>query len=260
MLTSQAEDSLGPPTQAWPTQTQRDPVGGHSETGESSDRKRGTTVIISGNIHALGPRIGEISEWEADVLLLQETKLAAHAIKDASAVAREAGWSLIHGRPCSPGTRMSNKAGPRVPTMMTEANSGGVAAMVRKPRRDLGLELTQDEAALHASGRWAKACTTLGRGRGILTTTTIYGISGANSSPKAMKHNEILLSQAISLLLKAGDQPYIIMGDINVEPEASPSISAAVDSGLLVDVGHLFAEKNQDRRTGLDSEVPRTYV
>ncbi len=153
MLTSQSRDGLGPPIHEGPPQTQRDARDGRQGSGEGADRERGTTVIISGNIHALGPRIGEISKWEADVLLLQETKLAAHVIKDASAVAREAGWTLIHGRPCSPGTRMSHKDGPRVLTKMTEANSGGVAAMVRKPRRDLGLEFTQDEAALHATGK-----------------------------------------------------------------------------------------------------------
>ncbi len=256
MLTSRSRDGLGSPIHAGCAQTPQDARDGRQALGGGADRERGTTVIISGNIHALGPRVGEISNWEADVLLLQETKLAAHAIKDASAVARDAGWTLIHGRPCSPGTRTTHRDGPRVPTKMTEANSGGVAAMVRKPRRDLALEFTQDEAALHATGRWTKVCTTIGQGRGILTTATIYGISGANSSPKAMKHNEILLSQAISLLIKAGDQPYIIMGDINVEPEASPAVSAAVDSGLLVDVGHLFASKTGIDEQGLAVKCP----
>ncbi len=38
--------------------------------------------VITANIHSLGNRAEEVMGWDADVVLLQETKLTAHAIKD----------------------------------------------------------------------------------------------------------------------------------------------------------------------------------
>ncbi len=202
---------------------------------------RGTTKIISGNVHALAPRIGEVSLWEADILVLQETKLTAHAIKDAREVARDAGWTFLHGQPCRPTTRTSKRAGAPSSTSATEANSGGVATMIKKPRRDLGHKLDARELTLHQTGRWNKTTTALKKGKGILTTAGFYGISGTISCPRVRKQNEILLSQAIDLMISAGDQPYILIGDFNVIPEMSPAIAAAINAGLAVDVGHTFA-------------------
>ncbi len=208
-----------------------------------SDQRDDYTSIISANIHALGPRIGEVSQWDADILLLQETKLAAHSIKDAAEVAKQAGWTLLHGRPCRVSTRRDRKNGSNGNGAATEANSGGVATMVRKPRRDLGHKMTEEEAALHDTGRWTKATTAVNRGGGVLTTACVYGVSGANSCKRAHKHNEVLLAQAIKLLIEAGDQPYILMGDFNVTPSLSPAITAAVNAGLAIDIGHLFSEQ-----------------
>ncbi len=201
------------------------------------------TSIISANVHALAPRIGEVSQWDADILLLQETKLAAHSIKDAAEVAKEAGWTLLHGRPCRVPTRKNKQCRSTENGAATEANSGGVAAMVKKPRRDLGHKLTDEESALHDTGRWTKATTAVNKGNGVLTTACVYGVSGANSCKRAHKHNEIRLAQAIKLLIEAGDQPYILMGDFNVTPNSSPAVVAAVNAGLAIDIGHLFSER-----------------
>ncbi len=141
--------------------------------------------LISANVHALAPRIGDISEWDADIVLLQETKLAAHSIKDAVEVAKQAGWTFRHGRPCQVLTRKKAKPKARSDTSApTEANSSGVAAMIRKPRRDLEHELNDKEKALYDTRRWTKATTAMAKGKGALTSATYYGISGANSCPR----------------------------------------------------------------------------
>ncbi len=218
-----------------PTVRDSQPAGG--------DEKRGgtTTTIISGNVHALGPRIGEVAQWEADILMLQETKLAPHAIKDATEVSRAAGWKFLHGRPCKVVTRKASSGRAPMVFAATSATSGGGATIMKRPRQNLDHRLTDKETELRDTGRWMKTCTATNGGRGILTTACYYGVSGANSCQRKHKHNEVLLSKAISLVLEAGDQPYLLIGDQNVDPMSSLAIAEAVDAGLLIDVGHMFA-------------------
>ncbi len=223
-------------------------------------REDGVTTIISGNIHSLATRIGEISQWEADLVVLQETKLTAHAIKDAAQVAKEAGWTLNHGQPCRTIKRVSKGAGPSTYSAATEANSGGVATMLRKPRRDLGHKLEGKEVSLHQTGRWTRTTAALKHNGGVLTVAGVYGVSGANSCLRARKQNEAVLSQAIDLMIEAGNQPYVLMGDVNITPELSPAIVAAVNAGLIIDVGHTLAERTEEGEDGDVRKVPEpTY-
>jgi exonuclease III len=221
-----------------------------NDTSGSAGPSRNYLNVVTANIHSLSSRVEEVAAWDADIVLLQETKLAAHAIKDSSEVARDHGWRLVHGKPCS----APNKAGSKVKAA-AEANSGGVAAMVRRPRRVIAHQLDKQAADLHDTARWLEVRTACGGGR-CLTTSTMYGISGSNSNPRRMKQNEALLSDALARLIDADDDPYLLMGDLNVTPETSPTIAAAVDAGLVIDVGHLWAEKVTTDHEGLERRCP----
>ncbi len=237
-----------------PTVRDSQPAGGDEKKGGT------TTTIISGNVHALGPRIGEVAQWEADILMRQETKLAPHAIKDATEVSRAAGWKFLHGRPCKVVTRKASSGRAPMVSAAIQAASGGVATMVKRPRKHLDHRLTDKETEMRDTGRWMKTCTATNGGGGILTTACYYGVSGANSCPRKHKHNEVLLSKAISLVLEAGDQPYLLIGDLNVDPMSSPAIAEAVDAGLLIDVGHMFAPDTMVNEHGETIKQPEpTY-
>ncbi len=106
-------------------------------------------TLISANVHALGPRLEEVIAWDADLMFLQETKLAPHAIKDATGVAREAGWAFIHGKPCKTAPRTGGNQTDQRTKAPTEASSGGVAALVKEPRKPLQHPMTDQENALH---------------------------------------------------------------------------------------------------------------
>jgi exonuclease III len=133
-------------------------------TGDQVGAQAGMTTILSANVHALAPRVGEVAEWDADIVMLQETKLAAHSVKDSSAVLGDAGWTFVHGRPCRV-VKRSKKETSSAAGAATEGASGGVAIMVKKPRRDLGHKFDEDELALHSTGRWTRVCTSLKKGR-----------------------------------------------------------------------------------------------
>ena len=206
--------------------------------------------IISANIHALRPRAEVIKGWDSDILLLQETKLAPHAIGEVASIVSENGWNLIHGKPCA-------TQNPRRNTMRThaatEATSGGVAIMSSLPKKPITLQPSEDEAILRDTGRWVEAKIPIAGKARFLTVASYYGIVGASSDNRKKALNEHIINMAITKMIKAGEEPYLLCGDFNTDPEDSDTISAAIEAGLIIDVGHEWAprvadEEDEERR------------
>ena len=97
---------------------------------QTMEREPMTLSIISGNIHFLRPRVDVIAEWDADIILLQETKLAPHATSQAAAILKDKQWKIPHGKPCAPQTKRKNTQRTQA---ANEANSGGVAILTKQP-------------------------------------------------------------------------------------------------------------------------------
>ena len=49
----------------------------------------------------------------------------------------------------------------------------------------------------------------------------VYGISGSNWRDEAMVQNERLLTMAVARCLSYGDEPYLLLGDFNVNERKS---------------------------------------
>ena len=72
--------------------------------------------------------------------------------------------------------------------------------------------------------------------------------------------NEELLSDAIKRAVEAGDAPYLLCGDFNVDPRDSQAVAAAVNSSLLVDIGHEWATTWVEDENGEVAKQPEnTY-
>ncbi len=230
---------------------------GEEEVQAPDEGKHATLSVITANIRSLDSRAEEVLAWDADLLLLQETKLTAHDIKDAHGVAKKEGWTMLHGKPCMTGGGGGGGRKKRARTSAaTRATSGGVAAFVRRPRRPIAHTLTKDQTDLLETGRWQKVKIPLAHGARCLTAATVYGISGASSDARKKRANEDILAAAIGDLLDAGDDPYLLCGDVNLDPERSPSIAEAVDAGLLVDIGHLWAAERTVDEEGNVTKCP----
>ena len=65
---------------------------------DSSNSKR-LLSIITANVHALRPRAEIVKTWQTDILIVQETKLAPHAIGEVCRIVKDHGWTLTHGKP-----------------------------------------------------------------------------------------------------------------------------------------------------------------
>ena len=68
----------------------------------NDEKKANTLVIISANVHSLRPRSELITMWGADVVAMQETKLAPHAIAEAATILRETDGRLPTGNLADP--------------------------------------------------------------------------------------------------------------------------------------------------------------
>ncbi len=211
--------------------------------------------VITANVHSLNHRVEEVMTWDADVVLLQETKLTAHAIKDIQGVVKREGWTMVHGKPCPPGVGGAGQRKTRT-SAVTEANRGGVAALVRAPKKPIAHPFNKHAQDLVESARWQRVKIPLAHGARCLTASTVYGISGANDDARKKRQNEDLIAAAINDALDAGDDPYLICGDANVDPEDSPSIAAAVEAGLLVDIGHAWAATQSEDEHGNVVKIP----
>ena len=64
---------------------------------------------------------------------------------------------------------------------------------------------------------------------------TVYGFSGASSSTAVLAQNEKLIQAAFEALAELGPVPVIIGGDLNLDPEESEVIRAALCSGSYFD-------------------------
>ena len=114
---------------------------------------------------------------------------------------------------------------------------------------------------LYDTGRWTEVKVPIGGKTKFLSVATYYGIAGANSDNRKKALNEHIVSMAIEKAINAGDEPYILCGDFNIEPEDSPAIAAAIEEGLLVDIGHEWAPRvsNEDDDERRQKQPDPTY-
>ncbi len=213
-----------------------------SATPEQGTKESGADfTIITANVAAARPKATIIASWNADLTMLQETKLTTAAIIDFRSKLSPMGKMVVHGVPCRTIKRDSKK----LASAAKESAKGGVAAVLRGPRTPVKTQATKVANELRATARWEEIVVPARADASHLGAATLYGISGASSNPRAYKENEALLAKAVLRMVEFGDVPYIIAGDINIEPCDSEVLSSAIEAGILVDVGY-SARKGQE--------------
>ena len=151
--------------------------------------------------------------WGADVIALQETKLAPHAIAETATILRENRWKLSHGKPCRP---QEMRKGTQVTHAANEANTGGVAIAAKGNLKLITEGVAEQEPELYDSGRWMEAKVLVKGRTKFLTVACVYGISGAASNDKKCCANEAILADTVRRAISAQNAPYLICGDVNI--------------------------------------------
>ncbi len=202
-----------------------------SQNNRSPDK--GHITIITANVGALKPKAAVVADWQADILLLQETKLTAAALAEVRAIFKRRGKAIHHGTPCKPMVRKAAK----VASAAKEAAQGGVAAILTGPRTATPSPTTALTQELRATARWEEIIVPTTASSIHMAAATIYGVSGAGQNPRNYKENEAILAKAVLRVIEMGDVPYVLMGDVNINPVDSEVLAGAIEAGVLVDIG-----------------------
>ena len=191
------------------------------------------------------------------MVVLQETKLAPHAIAETSTCLRGKQYKMTHGLPCQPQRYRKNTVTTHA---ANEANSGGVA-ITTKSHMTTVCERVQDKVLeLYCTARWTELKVPISGRTKFVNVASYYGISGAASNEKKYRANEELLAMAFGRAIEVGDETYLLCGDINVDPSESNAVRVAVNAGLLVDIGHEWAAETEENEQGESRKIPEiTY-
>ena len=77
---------------------------------------------------------------------------------------------------------------------------------------------------------------------GFVHVVTVYGKQGAGSGAEQLQLTDQLFDAALGeFSVVASGQPRMIVGDFNVEPTKTPSLSYGISAGLWVDLQACWA-------------------
>jgi len=178
--------------------------------------------ILTANVTALGTRHDDIRSQlfdRADICLLQETKHDAH-----SAPAIDRAWA-VHGQRVVWGQTPPRGKG----------RSCGVAIAARA---GWAHQVKVDGTLISGTRRWQaavapKSVTGL---PAPLLLVTVYGVVNSKKEAAAAAETADVIAELMGVL--AGwHGPWLIAGDVNMEPSTAPGLSAMVAHGSAVEVG-----------------------
>ena len=96
-------------------------------------------------------------------------------------------------------------------------------------------QLDSELLALQQSGRWAGTALYYGDGTDVVVVANFYGLPDSSSNGTSKRSNE-MLRKALSRAASFRSTPYILLGDLNVDPLDSNAVATAIGAGLMLDV------------------------
>ena len=203
-------------------------------------------VIRSCNITAWRPHAPELLSWNADVVLMQESRLTAVAQQQATTTARSAGRHLLHGAPVPVQSSQELQEGGQryIKPTIWNGRHGGVSIMSRLPTQSTLAHDTSYDADrnLWERQRFALARVPLATNRSIMVAS-FYGLAGGGSPHRRDQHfecNERMLQQVFEVASRYGDVPFIIGMDANIQVDKSPTLVTALSTSRWHDAGEVF--------------------
>ena len=192
----------------------------------------GPVVAATVNLTALSTQQAGLLALPADVSGLQEVRLDEPGQQEYKIKMRDAGLDIIFGAPLVRKTFTS-----RIP-------AGGVAIAARPelglrcipPKCDLSKQLYASTRFVHGVVRFQDC---------VVHVISLYGFTNAARGPNQRKKNEELLQMLFHFLASLGDVPIIVLGDFNVAPQQSITLTTMLGSGDFFDLAEV-----QSRVTG----------
>jgi hypothetical protein len=146
-------------------------------------------TVLTANVNSLRPKASVVAGWQADVVLLQETKVSAATVGSVRTTLAEGGKKLHHGLLCKAAERRTT----RTASSARGAIRGGVAAITSTPRDAVQADPSPVAKDLRATGRWEEIFVPTSNAATHLGTAVVYGVSGAGQNSRCYRENEALL-------------------------------------------------------------------
>ena len=189
-----------------------------------------TWIGVTANITSMWTQLENVFALPCHFAALQEVRLTEMGQNHMNSVFQEKGWSIVHGKPLA------------CQKTIWHCKAGGVA-VVAAPGLCLQnvVPACDIEQSLWDTGRFVHAAIAYGNGRRVIHVISVYGYSGAQGRPEIMRKNESLLCNVFKVAAALGNVPVLVMGDINVDPDASPAVQSAARLGGCVDSAKVCA-------------------
>jgi len=184
----------------------------------------GGVTICAANVTSLNTQLDEVLQLPGHIMGLTEVRLTKSSQMEIQRQLEEVKWSVVWGKPQA---EWKSQWG---------AKAGGVGIVSRPgvPLQEVK-PVSQTQRELWESGRCVHAATAMGNGSVALHVFCVYGFSGAAGNNERMALNEQLLSKVFAAAAELGNVPVVVVGDLNVPPDASLVISSALMTGRWVD-------------------------
>ena len=178
--------------------------------------------MISANVDSFATNASCL-QWDADVFLLQEARIAESNMQDAKRKAAVCNFEVYCSQPLQK-LRASNGTF-RIP-------SGGTATCARKELTQLfheqqdmsgSWELLRSTARVTAT--WHQVSSSV-----KLLAFNFYAIANAASERAKFERNNEMLNQLFMVAAQFGDIPIVIAGDFQMEPGMYPAVQLALDN------------------------------
>jgi exonuclease III len=195
-----------------------------------------TWTVMTANVTSFHAQQDLLVSLPFDVIALQETRHTAKSQHGFSLLLKKHGYQAVWGKP------QPFKFAKSAMHTSTGLNGrpGGVAIVARShfPMQFVPPGDCPIRKRLYHSCRWVHAVLAYGNCKQTLHVFSLYGFTGHYSHSKVADLNEALLQDVLEVITQLGpDAPVLVLGDINVEPDASPVLSHAIAKGILVDLG-----------------------
>ena len=189
----------------------------------------GPMRVIVSNVTSVRTHWAAVSGWEADMVILAETRLTLQGQRVMTGLAREAGWQAFWGAP------LPSRGGGT-----WDAPQGGVGLLVRHgvPARAVRPPRKREQDPLHTelweSRRWLHVLVGAGSGDVTVHVQPVYGHSGRPAA------NAAFFGSVLEYAARHGNAPQLLGGDFN-DPlddlrRLPQSLSMALMTPRLVDV------------------------
>ena len=192
----------------------------------SKESEQGTYTMLFHNCRGMEVNMPRLLQRQADVQFLTECDIPEYLVGQTSAEARKLKFHTSFGQP----TDMAKEAGKRRGRRVAVLAKGDESNVINDRHLD------DDARFLKDTGRWHEVLIPTAKEGFHIRVAVVYGIAGASGNSNDYKDNERIMGAAIRRARSFKNEPYILGGDINVDPGASKVISLALRAKWMYDI------------------------